>query len=92
MKSHQLKIGTPGSAGMLATAITPSTAGKPITTGLPQQQVGNNLRNEGIARNASNSRETSNSNSSGTKRTPATQVRVRNVLHCNVILLPSHHL
>jgi len=31
MKSHQLKIGTPGSAGMLATAIMPSTAGKPIT-------------------------------------------------------------
>jgi hypothetical protein len=35
MKSHQLKIGTPGSAGMLATAIMPSTAGKPITAGPP---------------------------------------------------------
>ncbi len=35
MKIHQLKIGTPGSAGMLATAIIPSTAGKPITAGPP---------------------------------------------------------
>ncbi len=35
MKSHQIKIGTPGSAGMLATEIMPSTAGKPITAGPP---------------------------------------------------------
>ena len=35
MKSHQLKIGKPGSAGRLAIAIMPSTAGKPITVGPP---------------------------------------------------------